>query len=60
MFLEIQVIVSVTLKDPLGPLMCMAEQLVTNLQVLQRPRLQEKVPASKNISVIIIIIIQHG
>ena len=42
MFLEIQVIVSVTLKDPLGPLMCMAEQLVTNLQVLQRPRLQEK------------------
>ena len=27
--------------------MCMAEQLVTNLQVLQRLRLQEKVPASE-------------
>ena len=30
--------------------MCMAEQLVTNLQVLQRLHLQEKVPASENIS----------
>ena len=27
--LEIQVNVSVTLKDPLGPFMCMADQLVT-------------------------------
>ena len=50
MFLEIQVDGSVTLKDPLGPSMCMAEQLVTNLQALQRLRLQEKVPASENIS----------
>ena len=49
MFLEIQVNVSVTLKYPLGPFMCMAEQLVTNLQVLQRLLLQEKVPASENI-----------
>ena len=49
MFLEIQVNGWVTLKDPLGPFMCMAEQLVTNLQVL-RLRLQEKVPASDNIS----------
>ena len=31
--------------------MCMAEQLVTNLHVLQRLRLHEKVPASENISV---------
>ena len=31
--------------------MYMAEQLVTNLQVFQRLRLQEEVPASKNISV---------
>ena len=46
MFLEIQVNGSVTLKDPLRPSMCMAEKLVTNLQVLQRLRLQEKVPAS--------------
>ena len=30
--------------------MCMAEQLVTNFQVLQRQRLQEKVPTSENIS----------
>ena len=30
--------------------MCMAEQLVTNLKVLQRMRFQEKVPASENIS----------
>ena len=30
--------------------MCMAEQLVTNLQVLQRLCLQEKLPASENIS----------
>ena len=51
MFIEIQVNVSVTLKDHLGPLMFMAEQLVTNLQALQRLRLQEKVPASENISV---------
>ena len=50
MFLSIQVNCSVRLKDPLGPFMCMAEQLVTNLQVLQRLRLQEKVPASENIS----------
>ena len=50
MFLEIQVNGSVTLKDPLGHSMCMAEQLVTNLQALQRQRLQEKVPASENIS----------
>ena len=49
-FLEIQVYVSVTLKHPLGPYVCMAEQLVTNLQVLQRLRLQEKVPASEHIS----------
>ena len=41
--------VSVTLKYPLGPFMCMAEQLVINLQALQRLRLQEKVPASDNI-----------
>ena len=50
MFLEIPINGSVTLKDPLGPFMCMAEQLVANLQVLQRLRIQEKVPASKNIS----------
>ena len=30
--------------------MCMAAQLVTNLQVLQRLRLQEILPASENIS----------
>ena len=29
--------------------MCMAEQLVINLQVLQRQRLQEKVPVSENV-----------
>ena len=29
----------------------MAEQLVTNMQVLQRLRLKEKGPASENISV---------
>ena len=34
--------------------MCMAEQLVTNLQVLQRQRLQVKVPTSENISYIYI------
>ena len=50
MFLEIQVNGSVTLNDPLGTFMCMAEQLATNLQVLQRLRLQEKVPLSENIS----------
>ena len=50
MFFEIHVSGSVTLKDPLGPFMCMAEQLVTNLQVLQLLRLREKVPASENIS----------
>ena len=50
MFFEIQVNVSVTLKDPLGPFTCMADQLATNLQVLQYLRLQEKVPASENIS----------
>ena len=50
MFLEIQVNGSVTLKDTLGPFMCMVQQFVTNLQVLQRLRLQEKVPASENIS----------
>ena len=50
MFSEIQVNGSVTLKDPLGPCMCTAEQLVTNLQVLQHLRLQENVPASENIS----------
>ena len=50
MFFEIRVNGSVTLTDPIGPYMCMAEQLVTNLQVLQRLRLQEKVPASENIS----------
>ena len=33
MFLEIQVNVSVTLIDPLGPFMCMAEQLVTNIKI---------------------------
>ena len=49
MFLEIQVNGSVTLKDPSGPYMCKAEQLVTNLLVLQNLRLQEKVPASENI-----------
>ena len=48
MLLEIQVNVSVTLKDPLGPFMCMVELLVTNLQ---RLCLEEKVPASENISV---------
>ena len=51
MFLEIQVNASVTLKDPFGPSMCMAEQLVTNLQVLQCLHIQEKVPASEDISV---------
>ena len=51
MFSEIQVYVSVTLRDPLGPFMCMAEQLVANLQALQCLRLQEKAPASENISV---------
>ena len=51
MYVEIQVDVSVTLIDPLRPFMCMAKQLVTNLQVLQYLRLQEKVPASENISV---------
>ena len=50
MFFEIQVNGSITLKDPLGPYMCIAEQLVTNLQVLQHLRLQEKAPASENIS----------
>ena len=49
MFLELQVNVSVTLKYPFGPSMCMAEQLVINLQASQRLRLQEKVPASDNI-----------
>ena len=39
------------IEDPLGPFMCMAEHMVTNLQVLQRLRLQEKVPASESISV---------
>ena len=28
--------------------MCMAEKLVTNLQALQRLRLQEEVPVSEN------------
>ena len=42
MFSEIQVDVSVTLKDPLGPFLCIAEQLVINLQVLQRLHLEEK------------------
>ena len=50
MFLEIQVNGSVTLKDPQRPFMCMAEQLVPNLKVLQRLRLLEKVPASENIN----------
>ena len=50
MFLEIQVNGSVTLNDPLGPFMRTAEQLVTKLQILQRLRLQEKVPESENIS----------
>ena len=49
MWLEIQVNGSVKLNDLLGPFMCMAEQLVTNLPVLQRLRLQKKVPASENI-----------
>ena len=49
MFLEIQVNVSVTLSDPLGTSMCIAEQLVINLQELQRLRLREKVSASGNI-----------
>ena len=39
MFLELQVNVSVTLKYPFGPSMCMAEQLVINLQASQRLRL---------------------
>ena len=34
MFFEIQANVSVTLKDPLGPFMCVAEQLVRSVQVL--------------------------
>ena len=46
MLLEIQVSVSVTLRDPLGHPMYMAEQLFTNLKVLKYQRLQEKVPAS--------------
>ena len=46
MFLEIQVRGSVTLKDHFGHYLWMAEQLVTNLQVLQRLHLQEEVPAS--------------
>ena len=50
MLLKIQVNGSVKLNDPLGPCMYMAEQLVTNLLVLHRQRLQEKVPASENIS----------
>ena len=45
MFLEIQVNDSITLRDPLGHSTCMAEKLVINLKVLQRLRLQEKVPA---------------
>ena len=49
MFLEIQVNVSVTLKNSLGPFMCVNEQSVTNLQVLQCLRLQEYVPASEDI-----------
>ena len=50
MFFEIQVDVSVTIKDPLGPSTCIAEKLVTNLLALQHLRLQEKVPASENMS----------
>ena len=51
MFFEIQVNFSVTLKDPFELFMCIAEQLLINLQILQCLRLQEKVPASENISV---------
>ena len=46
MSLQIQVNVLVTLTDPIGPFMCVAEQFVTNLQVLQYRRLDEYVPAS--------------
>ena len=49
MFLEMQVNVSVTLEDLLGRFMCVSEQLLINLQVLQRLRLQVKVPASGNV-----------
>ena len=49
MSIEILVDVTVTLSDPLGPSMCIAEQLVLNLQALQCLRLREKVPASENI-----------
>ena len=41
MLLEILVNDSVTLKDPIGPFSCVAEQLVTNLQVLQCLHLKE-------------------
>ena len=46
-----QVDVLVTLRDSLGPFTCMAEQLITNLQAFKYLRIQEKVPASENISV---------
>ena len=49
MFLQIQIDVLVTLKDPLGHFMCKAEQLVINLHVLQHLCLQEKMPASEDI-----------
>ena len=49
MFLEIQVNVYVTLRDPLGPFICIDEQLVINLQLLKSLCLQEKVSASENI-----------
>ena len=49
MFIEIQANDSVILKDPLGPFICVAEQLVTNLRVFQCQRLHVYVPASQHI-----------
>ena len=37
------------IERPFSTFMCIAEQLVITLQVLQRPCLQVKVPASENI-----------
>ena len=51
MFLEIHVNDSVTLIDPLGSFMCVAEQFVKELQVLQFWRLHEYVSASQHTAV---------
>ena len=47
MFLEVRVIVSLTLKDPLGCFMCVAEQWVMFLWILQCRALQEYVHATQ-------------